>query len=54
MTGGKSVYSRNNLEEISYLLAHLEITSLDAEQNGILASVAALDLGTILFAKQNI
>lgn len=54
MTGGKSVPSGYNLEEISYLPAHLEVTSLDAEQNGNFTSVAAFELGTILFAKQNI
>jgi hypothetical protein len=54
MTGGKSVLSGYNLEEISYLPAHLEVTSLDAKQNGNFTSVAAFELGTILFAKQNI
>ena len=54
MTGGKLLCSGYNLEEISYLPAHLEGTSLDAERNGNFTSVAAFELGTILFVKQNI
>jgi hypothetical protein len=54
MTGGKLVSSGYNLEEIYYLPAHLEVTLLNAEQNGNWTSVAAFELGTILFAKQNI
>jgi len=50
---GKLVSSGYNLAETSYLSAHLVVTSLDAEQNGNLTSVTALELGIILFAKQN-
>jgi len=54
MTGGKLVSSGYNLEEITYLPAHLEVTYLYVEQNGNLTSFAAFELGTVLFAKQNI
>jgi hypothetical protein len=53
MTGGKLISSGYNLEEIPYLPAHLQVTSLDAEQNGNSTSVAAFEFGTILFVKRN-
>jgi hypothetical protein len=57
MTGGKLVSSGYNPEEtsqISYLPTHLDATSLRAEKNGKLTSVAAVELETTLFAIQNI
>jgi hypothetical protein len=54
MTRGKLVSSGYNLQEISYLPPHLEVTYLEAEQNENLTSVEPFELGTILFGKQNI
>jgi hypothetical protein len=45
MTRGKLVSFGYNLEEISYLPPHLEVTYVYVEQNGNLTSVAPFELG---------